>query len=736
MPLDRSVLQQVVAGEHGDPHAVLGAHRHGGAVTVRVLRPMAESVVVVHGGERVELHHEHEGIWSGVLAVPEPPDYRLEVTYSGGPPQTVDDAYRYLPTLGEVDLHLINEGRHEQLWQALGAHVRRYDGGDGTVTGTSFAVWAPHARGVRVTGDFNGWDGREHPMRQLGTSGVWELFVPDVGSGTRYKFLLLTGDGQWLEKADPMAYHTEVPPLRASVVFDSDYQWGDDEWMSARAEAPSHEKPMSIYELHLGSWRKHDGDTPLSYTELAEELVAYVSDLGFTHVELMPVMEHPFGGSWGYHVTSFFAPTSRFGSPDEFRHLVDRLHQAGIGVILDWVPGHFATDEWALVRFDGTPLYEDPNPQRGWHPEWGSYIFNFGRKEVRNFLVANALYWCEEFHADGLRVDGVASMLYLDYSREEGEWTPNVHGGRENLEAVSFLQEMNATCYKRVPGVVTIAEESTAWPGVTRATHLGGLGFGFKWNMGWMHDSLGYAQHDPVHRSYHHQQMTFSLVYAYSESYILPISHDEVVHGKGSMLRKMPGDRWRQLANVRAYLAYMWAHPGKQLLFMGQEFAQDAEWAEQRQLDWWLLDHVEHRGVQAMVRDMNRVYAGTPALWSQDHDPEGFGWIDANDANNNVFSFLRRGRGAASGSGERDSVVACVTNLSATAHEGYRIGLPEAGAWREVLNTDAEAYYGSGVGNLGRVTATDDPWHGLPASTTVVLPPLGSLWLELDPSAG
>lgn len=721
-PLDKGTLELVVNGRHGDPHAVLGAHPHDGATTVRVMRPLAESVVVVHGGTRVALEHEHEGVWVGVLDVPEPPDYRLEVTYAGAPAMTVDDAYRYLPTLGEMDLHLINEGRHEQLWDVLGAHVRRYSSPTGDVTGTSFAVWAPHAKGIRVKGDFNSWDGREHPMRQMGVSGVWELFVPDVGSGTRYKFVVLGADDQWREKADPMAFHTEIPPLTSSVVHDSGYSWSDDAWMTKRAEGTdAHARPMSVYEMHLGSWKKHFGGGSYTYAELADQLVDYVTDLGFTHVEFMPVMEHPFGGSWGYQVTSYFAPTARFGNPDDFRYLVDRLHQAGIGVIVDWVPAHFPKDDFALARFDGTPLYEDPNPSRGEHPDWGTYVFNFGRKEVRNFLVSNALYWLEEFHIDGLRVDAVASMLYLDYSREDGEWTPNVYGGRENLEAVQFLQEMNATAYKRVPGAMTIAEESTSWPGVTRATHLGGLGFGFKWNMGWMHDSLGYVQNDPVHRQYHHGQMTFSMVYAYSENYVLPISHDEVVHGKGSLLRKMPGDRWRQLANLRCFLAYMWAHPGKQLIFMGSEFGQESEWAESRELDWWLLENADHRGVQSLVRDLNRVYKDHPALWELDNDGSGFSWIDANDSTNNVFSFVRRGH--------TGSELVCLANFSAVPHEGYRIGMPAAGQWTEVLNTDAELYAGSGVGNLGSVTAVDEPWHGQPASATVTVPPLGTVWL-------
>ncbi|SDD72050.1 1,4-alpha-glucan branching protein GlgB [Nocardioides lianchengensis] len=715
-PVETDLLAQVVRGEHGDPHAVLGPHPHDGAVTIRVLKPLASSVVVQYDGAETALEHEHEGIWVGVLPVADVPDYRLAVSYDG-PASVVDDPYRFLPTLGEMDLHLINEGRHEQLWQVLGARVHHYAGAIAPVTGTSFAVWAPSARAVRLKADFNAWDGREHPMRQLGSSGVWELFVPSVGSGTTYKYAILGADGVWREKADPMAAWSEKPAQTASKVFESTYQWGDDEWMAARPSKQPVASAMSTYEMHLASWRRDK-----TWEQLADELPAYLSDLGFTHVELMPVMQHPFGGSWGYHVTSYFATDARFGDPDGFRLLVDRLHQAGIGVILDWVPGHFATDEWALARFDGTPLYEDPNPQRGWHKEWGSHIFNFGRHEVRNFLYANALYWLEEFHADGLRVDGVASMLYLDYSREEGEWTPNVHGGRENLEAVQFLQEMNATVYKRVPGITTIAEESTSWPGVTQPTSDGGLGFGFKWNMGWMHDSLGYVEHQPVHRAYHHGEMTFSLVYAWSENYVLPISHDEVVHGKGSLLRKMPGDRWQQLANLRAYLGFMWAHPGKQLLFMGAEFGQESEWAESRELDWWLTDHPEHRGVQSLVRDLNAAYRSSEAMWGQDHSPDGFAWIDANDAGRNTFSFVRRAPGAPD--------VACVTNFAAVPHFDYRLGLPATGEWEEVLNTDASAYTGSGVGNLGSITGVEGEWSGQPAHANIVVPPLATVWFR------
>ncbi|MPZ61656.1 MAG: 1,4-alpha-glucan branching protein GlgB [Propionibacteriales bacterium] len=711
-------LDSIVEGTHTEPHAVLGAHAAPDGVEVRVLRPLASAVSVVTADSRHGLEHEHRGIWHCTLPGPEVPDYRLEVEYDGNVTRT-DDPYRFLPTLGEVDLHLIGEGRHEQLWRVLGAHVRRYDTTQGEVVGTSFSVWAPNARGVRVAGDFNHWDSTPHPMRSMGSSGVWELFVPDVGLGTRYKFDVLGADGVWREKADPLAFYAEPAPSNASVVFESAYSWGDADWLDRRATRGPQESPLAIYELHLGSWR-----CGRSYRDLATELVDYIVDMGFTHVELLPVMEHPYGGSWGYQVTSYYAPTSRYGDPDDLRLLIDRLHQAGIGVIVDWVPAHFPKDAWALARFDGTTLYEHGDPSRGEHPDWGTLIFDFGRSEVRNFLVANALYWLEEFHVDGIRVDAVASMLYLDYSREEGEWKPNVYGGRENIEAVDFLQEMNATCYKRFPGIVTVAEESTSWPGVTRPTHLGGLGFGMKWNMGWMHDSLAYMSHDPIHRQFHHQQLTFSMMYAYSENYVLPISHDEVVHGKGTLVRKMPGDRWQQLANLRAYLAFMWGHPGKQLLFMGSELGQEAEWSEERELDWWLVEHVDHRGVQSLVRDLNRAYREHPALWALDQEPAGFSWIDANDAVGNVFSFLR---GDASG-----QQVAVVANFAAVPHEHYRIGLPAAGTWSEIINTDSEAYCGSGVGNLGAVQAEETAWHDRPASATVRLPPLGVIWLRYD----
>ncbi|USQ75616.1 1,4-alpha-glucan branching protein GlgB [Ornithinimicrobium cryptoxanthini] len=721
-PLDDQDLERLLRGLHHDPHSILGAHPHDGGITIRALRPLAETVTVLVDGGRHPMRHEKHGIWTAVVPGTQIPDYRIEVSWGGGGTHVQDDPYRFLPTLGEMDRHLISEGRHEQLWKVLGAHLRTYDGPLGQVRGTSFAVWAPHARGVHVVGDFNQWDNTAHPMRVLGTSGIWEIFVPDVWEGTRYKFDISGPDGHRRLKADPMARASEVPPSSASVVTHSWHEWGDEEWLRARAEHDPHSGPMSIYEVHLGSWRQG-----ASYRDLAEQLTRYVSQMGFTHVELMPVMQHPYAPSWGYHVTGYYAADARFGSPDDLRYLIDRLHQEGIGVILDWVPGHFATDPWALARFDGTPIYEHPDPRRGWQKEWGSFIFDFGRPEVRNFLVANALYWLEEFHADGLRVDGVASMLYLDYSRNDGEWLPNKFGGRENLEAVALLQETNATAYRRSPGVVIIAEESTSWPGVTRSTESGGLGFGFKWNMGWMHDSLDYIHQQPIHRQYHHHQMTFSLMYAFSEQFVLPISHDEVVHGKGSLLRKMGGnDRWQQLASLRAYLAFMWAHPGKQLLFMGQEFAQIAEWADGRSLDWWLLDQPAHVGVQHLVRDLNLAYRDTSALWQLDHKEAGFQWLNADDAGGNTFSFIRYG--TEDDAGQRPVLVA-LANFSGQPRQQVRVGVPRPGRWKELVNTDADYYGGSGVGNLGAVEAVDEPHQGQPHSVVLTLPPLGMLWL-------
>ena len=724
-------IERLVAGQHHDPHSVLGAHPGRGGVTIRALRPLAASATaVLPDGSRHPMTHRHQGVFE--VTLPESdgsvPEYRLEVTYPGQAQRTngatagapadwqdlQDDPYRHLPTLGEFDLHLIAEGRHEQLWRVLGSAPRE--------TGTAFAVWAPNARGVRLVGDFNFWDGRGFPMRSLGGAGVWELFVPGVGPGAHYKYSICGPDGVWREKADPMARLAETPPATASVVYESSYEWHDAQWLAERAASQPVASAMSVYEVHLGSWRPG-----LSYREIAVELAAYVTDMGFTHVEFLPVAEHPFGGSWGYQVTSYYAPTSRLGMPDDFRFLVDTLHQAGIGVVVDWVPAHFPRDSWALAEFDGTHLYEHADPKLGAHPDWGTLVFNYGRPEVRNFLVANAIYWLEEFHIDGLRVDAVASMLYLDYSRRSGEWTPNKFGGRENLDAISFLQEVNATTYRRVPGIMMVAEESTAWPGVSRPVYLGGLGFGFKWNMGWMNDTLEYMRRDPIHRKYHHNELTFSLVYAFSENFILPLSHDEVVHGKGSLLGKMPGDEWRRFANLRALYAFMWAHPGKQLLFMGGEWGQVSEWSETNGLEWWVLQFGYHSGVQRLVRDLNSAYRESPALWSQDFTPDGFSWIDANDAAGNVISFLRFG--------SQESgvpVLACVCNFSAMPHMDYQLGLPLAGTWREVLNTDAAAYGGSGVGNMGVVNAVPRPWHGRPASASVVLPPLGVIWLTHD----
>jgi 1,4-alpha-glucan branching enzyme len=709
--ISHAEINALVGGTHHDPHSVLGGHPGPDGVTIRALRPLAETVaVVLPGGSRVPMAHVHHGVFSATVPGTAVPDYRVAVTYPGTGETVADDPYRHLPTLGEIDLYLITEGRHEELWTVLGARVRPAAGG------TSFAVWAPNARGVRVIGDFNHWDGQAHPMRSLGVSGVWELLIPGVGAGAVYKFDILGPDDSWHRKADPMARLAEKPPATASVVTEAHYDWGDAPWLAERAQRDLLTSPMSVYEVHLGSWRPG-----LSYTELASQLTDYVTELGFTHVEFLPVAEHPFGGSWGYQVTSYFAPSARFGTPDEFRQLVDSLHQAGIGVIVDWVPAHFPRDSWALARFDGTPLYEHADPRRGEHPDWGTLIFDFGRPEVRNFLVANAIYWLEEFHVDGLRVDAVASMLYLDYSRKAGEWSPNSLGGRENLDAVSFLREVNATCYKRVQGIAMIAEESTAWPGVTRPVHLGGLGFGLKWNMGWMHDTLSYLSRDPVHRSFHHDEMTFSMIYAYSENYVLPLSHDEVVHGKGSLLRKMAGDEWRQFAGLRSLLAFMWAHPGKQLLFMGSEFGQGDEWSQESGLQWHVLEYPRHAGVQQLVKDLNQTYAAAAALWQQDSSPAGFEWIDANDAGGNVLSFLRYGADG--------SVLACVCNFAAMPHHDYRIGLPSAGPWTELLNTDAESYGGSGTGNFGQVQASDEPWHGRPASASISIPPLGVVWL-------
>ncbi|MGP3981026.1 1,4-alpha-glucan branching enzyme [Streptomyces sp. KR80] len=737
-PLDPGDRHRLFDGTHHDPHALLGAHPTAGGVVFRALRPFARSVTVLAGGLLAELPSEEDGLFAALLPLSEIPDYRLRVVYGDGDGDrhgaggeaddgsATHDPYSFLPALGDLDLHLISEGRHEQLWKALGAHPMTHQG----VAGTRFTVWAPNARGVRLVGEFNYWDGSTgFPMRSLGSSGVWELFMPGMGEGALYKFEITGPDGSRSLRADPMARRTQCPPDTASIVTASHHTWGDEEWMANRPKRRIHESPFSVYEVHLASWRPG-----LTYRQLAEQLPAYVKELGFTHVELMPVAEHPYSPSWGYQVTSYYAPTARLGTPDDFKYLVDALHRAGIGVLVDWVPAHFPKDDWALARFDGTPLYEHADPSRAEHPDWGTLEFDYGRREVRNFLVANAVYWCEEFHIDGLRVDAVASMLYLDYSREDGQWSPNAYGGRENLDAVAFLQEMNATVYRRCPGVVTIAEESTAWDGVTRATHhvgpggFGGLGFGLKWNMGWMHDSLGYMAKEPIHRKYHHNEMTFSMVYAYSENYVLPISHDEVVHGKQALVSKMPGDWWQRRANHRAYLGFMWAHPGKQLLFMGQEFAQGAEWSQAHGPEWWLMDDTyhsagDHRGVRALVRDLNRIYVDQPALWERDSDPSGFAWVEADAAADNVFAFLRHDAFG--------NPLLCVSNLSPVVRHDYRLGVPSHDAgWQEILNTDAARYAGSDVVNPDLLKPEPTPWHGRSSSILAVLPPLATIWLR------
>ncbi|MBI3183930.1 MAG: 1,4-alpha-glucan branching protein GlgB [Myxococcales bacterium] len=690
---------------------------------VRAYRPEAVRVdLLPDGGGRIPMRPRGSGLFEArAEGRSEVFPYLLEVEYQGGAVYGLRDPYAFPPTLGELDLYFAGEGRHEQLWRRLGAHPIHHQG----VMGVSFAVWAPTAASVSVVGDFNGWDGRLHPMRAMGASGIWELFVPEVGEGARYKFEVHPAHGgPRLLKADPFAFRTEVPPQTASVVHDlGRYRWGDGDWLAARERADLRRGPMSVYEAHLGSFRRvmEDGNRPLTYREAAEALGDYAFRMGFTHVELLPVAEHPFGGSWGYQVSAYYAPTARYGHPDDFRFLVDALHRRGVGVIVDWVPGHFPRDDFALSRFDGTALYEHEDPRQGAHPDWGTLIFNYGRHEVRNFLIANALFWIEEYHLDGLRVDAVASMLYRDYSRAPGEWVPNRYGGRENEEAVAFLRELNEVLRRKHPAVVTIAEESTAWPKVSRPASEGGLGFTFKWNMGWMHDTLAYFGKDPLFRRWLHHQLTFGLMYAFSEEFVLPLSHDEVVHGKRSLLSKMPGDEWQRLANLRALFGWMWAHPGKKHLFMGGELGQLDEWSPDRSVDWHLLERRSHHGVQALVRDLNRLYRAEPALHQTDSEASGFQWVQADSADANVYAFLRSFGGRQ---------LLCVANLSPLVRHRYRVGAPASGLYREVLNTDASEYGGSGVGNLGSVHAAPLAWDGQPASLELSLPPLGVLWLR------
>ena len=709
-------------GREGDPFAVLGPHALGSGTVVRVFAPGARAVAVVdEAGMELAAAEPvgSDGLFEA-LVLPLPARYRLRIADAGGE-RVIDDAYRFGPLLGELDLWLFAEGTHRELYRVLGAHPDTIDG----VEGTCFAVWAPNAQRVSVVGDWNRWDGRIHPMRRRVEAGVWELFVPGVAPGARYKYELLGPNGNLLPlHADPFAFAAERRPANASVVAPpSTHAWHDADWMAQRAPRQRSDAPIQIYEVHLGSWKRvpEEGDRFMTYRELAEQLVPYAAGLGFTHLELLPITEHPFDLSWGYQTTGWFAPTSRYGSPDDFRAFIDAAHQAGLGVILDWVPGHFPTDAYGLARFDGTALYEHADRREGFHAEWGTFVFNLGRREVANFLLNSALYWLREFHLDGLRVDAVASLLYRDYSRAAGAWVPNALGGRENLEAVAFLQRLNATAYAEVDGIATFAEESTAWPGVTALTSTGGLGFGYKWNMGWMHDTLLFMERDPMWRGDHLNDLTFGLIYAFSENFVLPLSHDEVVHGKRSLLGRMPGDEAAQFANVRLLYGLMWAYPGKKLLFAGGEFAQRGEWRAQASLDWHVV-HGRHAGVQRLVVDCNRLGRTLGALHERDTDPSGFEWISGDDRSNAVLSFLRW-------DAAHVGHVLCVCNFSGLPHDGYVVGVPRRKHYREVLNTDAAAYGGGDRGNGGGADALERPAHGQPFSVTLRLPPLSAIWL-------
>ena len=725
--VDSGAIDAIARAHHGDPFAVLGLHEAGEHLTVRVFRPDARAVTVeeVGGpGRYPALPVQADGFFEAIVEGRKDRfPYQLRLTSHDGHEWTQRDPYSFGAILGSIDTHLFKEGQHWELYRQLGAQVRTVDG----VAGTSFAVWAPNAQRVSVVGDFNNWDGRRNPMRKLVDSGVWELFVPEIGEGAHYKFELKNAFGAVVLKSDPFAFFSQHGTQTASLVYDlHHYTWNDAAWMESRPQRVWYREPLSVYEVHLGSWRrKMDGNRFLTYRELADELVEYVHFMGYTHIELMPVAEHPFEGSWGYQVTGYFAPTSRFGNPDDFRYFVDRAHQRGIGIIVDWVPGHFPKDSFGLAEFDGTDLYEHSDPRLGEHMDWGTLIFNYGRNEVRNFLISNALFWLDEYHIDGLRVDAVASMLYLDYSRKAGEWVPNIHGGRENLEAIYFLKRFNEVVYERFPGIITVAEESTAWPGVSRPTYLGGLGFGFKWNMGWMHDFLQYMSLEPIYRRYHQGDITFSLIYAFHEHFVLVLSHDEVVHGKKSLLDKMPGDVWQKFANLRLFYGWMYAHPGKKLLFMGGEFGQWREWNHNESLDWHLNDLPEHDGLKRLVQHLNHLYRREPALYEQDDSYAGFEWIDFHDSDNSVLAFMRK---ALDG-----STIVFAINATPMVRECYRIGVHEAGWYEEVLNTDAETYYGSNVGNFGGVQAEATAWQGKGHSLLLRLPPLAIVGLKWTP---
>ena len=716
----QSEINALASGQHNNPFAFLGLHPTANGRVVRTLQPGAKAIDLVEGDGRklASMRRIHD---CGLFEAPMPPRkrrYALHITWQSGETQLIEDPYRFPSTLGEMDLYLLGEGSDQYVYRKLGAHLLTVQG----VSGTRFAVWAPNASRVSVVGDFNSWDGRRHVMRLHPANGIWEIFLPGVSRGALYKYEITDAAGKLLPlKADPYGTLHEPPPGNSSVVFESHYKWNDDNWLQQHRAGPELDAPTSIYEVHLGSWRRKDDGSYLTYADLARELVPYVADMGFTHIELLPVTEHPFDGSWGYQPIGMFAPTQRFGNPDDFRALVDACHAHGIGVIMDWVPAHFPADEHGLRRFDGTALYEHADPRKGEHADWGTLIFNYGRREVINYLIGNALYWIDEFHIDALRVDAVASMLYLDYSREEGEWVPNEHGGNENLEAVNFLKRLNTELHAH--GATSYAEESTAWPGVSRPVDSGGLGFTYKWNMGWMNDTLAYMSEDPIHRKFHHDKMTFGLVYAFNENFVLPLSHDEVVHGKHSILGRMPGDRWQQLANLRAYYGAMFGHPGKKLLFMGNEIAQEREWNHDQSLDWHLLADAGHLGVQALLRDLNRLYARTPALHEIDFDDRGFEWIDWSDRDSSVLSWLRRD--------SRGHFVVCVTNLTPLVREGFKVGVPESGVYRMLLNTDDEQYGGSGAGTR-TVTSTNNGQHGRSFSIELTLPPLATIFLEKE----
>ncbi len=722
--IEPTSVQALVEGRHGDPFGVLGSHPADAGSIIRAFMPGALSVEVLarETGQaltRLQLVHPG-GLFSGRLDQPAP--YRLRIQWPEAI-QEMEDPYSFGLLLGDLDLHLIAQGTHYELSYVLGAQPMTIDG----VPGVRFAVWAPNARRVSVVGDFNNWDGRRNPMRLRQEAGIWELFIPRLGPGERYKYELIGPHGQLLpQKADPVARSSEAAPGSASIVARSEpFPWTDGAWMNTRATRQTEDAPISVYEVHPGSWLRlaDEGNRSLDWTELADRLIPYVSGLGFTHIELLPITEYPFGGSWGYQPLGLFAPTGRYGTPEDFAEFVNRCHEAGLGVILDWVPAHFPTDVWGLAQFDGTALYEHQDPREGFHQDWNTLIYNLGRNEVKGFLIASALHWVERFHIDALRVDAVASMLYRDYSRREGEWIPNRYGGRENLESIEFFKHLNSIIAHRCHGAITIAEESTAFPGVTKPAEEGGLGFTFKWNMGWMHDTLHYMEQDPIYRSYNHGAFTFGMVYAYSERFILPLSHDEVVHGKGSLIRKMPGDEWQRFANLRAYLGYMWAHPGKKLLFMGGEIAQEREWNHDASLSWELLDNPRHSGIQRLVRDLNHIYAAEPALHGTDTDPACFEWAVVDDHVNSVFAMLRIAK-------DGGSIILAVSNMTPVPRTGYRIGVPKAGLWHEILNTDAETYGGGNMGN-GGVLHTEEVWtHRYPVSLALTLPPLSTLLLR------